>query len=178
LSPEVQPAQPILQAALVCWAGLGIVSPAIIATATRNPAERDDLAEPVRDEARLARYIGAYLGYALGGLAWIIAVLALWIIGPLVFVPLGPVPTLTFAAILASLLLSYSAARSQSMSAAVIAPVTPGLYSGSTLFVVIIGALVMLAAPFLLLALPAGLLNPSAIGLVLALTLLTAVLRG
>lgn len=167
-----------LRIVLTCWAGLGLVAPAIIAVATRSSGEHDDLPEAVRSEVRVGRYGGAYIGYALGGLAWLGALVVLWVVGPLVFLPLSMLPGLAYATMLTSLLLSYGSARSQAQSAAAIAPVTPGLYSGTTLLVILLGALIMLAAPLLLISLPPGLSSPAAVGLALALALLTAVLRG
>jgi len=171
-------AGPVLWSALICWAGLGVVGPTIIATATQSPAERDDLPQPVRHEARVARYVGAYLGYALGGLTWLGALAVLWIVGPLLLIPITLLPLFAFVAILASLLLSYGAARAQAQGAVIIAPVTPGLYRRGTLLVTVIAALIMLAAPFLVLWLVADLVGPGGAGLLLALALLTGVLRG
>ena len=162
---------------LASWAALGIVGPAAIAATAQSVRDRDDLPATVRSAARIAQFVGAYLGYAVGGITCFGLLVALWVIGPLVFVPVALVPTLVYLAILGSLFVSYAAARSQALAAVAGATVAPHLYGRSMLLLSLVATLAMFAGPALLLLAPPVLLQPAAVGAVMAVVLLTFVLR-
>jgi hypothetical protein len=182
LPPPDAPDLGWLATPLQTWALLGVAGPAVVAAAHRGVRDREDLAPGVRRAALLGQWMGAYLGYALGG-ALILGLLALlWIVGALQFVPVGWMMLLTGIALLGGLFVSYAAARAQVRSALAIAPFEPSLFGPGTLAVVMFAALAIAAAPLGILLLPstplAFLLDPAASALGLAIALITAALRG
>jgi len=159
-----------------------VLGPAIIATAHRGVRHRDDLSARERGAALVAQWIGAYLGYALGGAAGLGLLATLWLVGLLSIIP-PPGPRLLFIGVLlAALLCSYTAARSQVRAALVIAPRDPTIFSHTTAVLVIVAMLTIVLAPFGLLTLPATplrvLLDPAPGALALAIVVLSLVLFG
>ena len=139
---------------LMAWVGVGLVGPAVIATAQRGANGRDDLALPIRRAARYAQWGGAYLGYALGGLLGLSVWVALWALGVLALLP-APLPILIFVGVLLwALAFSYVIARSQWRSALAIVPVDASTYDRASLALLILASLVMIGAPLFVLTLP------------------------
>ncbi|HEU5014879.1 MAG TPA: CHAT domain-containing protein [Roseiflexaceae bacterium] len=182
LPPSPLPALEHLALPLKAWALLGLAGPAIIAGAHQGVRTRRDLPISTRHAARRAQWMGAYLGYALGGVTCLVVLLFLWLIGALVFMPSWGVIGLVSSVILISLFLSYAAARSQVRSALAIMPFAPALFGPATLVLILIAALVMLIAPLGVLILPMTplrfLLDPAPAAFVFATILMTGVLRG
>ena len=178
------PADPLTDLAqlsepLAVWVSVGLVGPAIIATAQRGLRGRDDLPLAVRRATRYAQWGGAYLGYTLAGLCGLMIWVSLWALGLLVLLP-APIPLLLFIGILlGALAFSYVIARSQWRSALVIAPVDGSLYTRSTLLLILMTAATLLATPLGIVALPgspfAWLLYPSPAAVTLAGVLVTLV---
>lgn len=146
-----------LIAPLAAWIGVGIVGPAVIATAQRGARGRDDLAPAVRRAARYAQWGGAYLGYALAGLVGLSGWVSLWAIGVFAALP-APLPPLLFLGVLLRALgFSYVIARSQWRSALAIMPVDDSTYTPGAIAIILLGAAILLAAPLGVFALPQNL---------------------
>ncbi len=169
----------IVRLPLAAWMLLGLVGPAVIAAAHEGVRERTDLSAAVRRAALRAQWMGAYLGYVLGGLMGMLLLTALWLVGLLDGLPMLPI-MLVGVVLAGALFLSYAAARSQVRSALAIAPVEPALFGFGTLVIVIIAALALLAAPAGLFWLPgsafAFLLDPAPGAIALSLALISLVL--
>ncbi len=164
---------------LAVWVGVGLVGPAIIATAQSGVREREDLPPAVRRAIRYAQWGGAYLGYTLAGLCGLMIWVSLWALGLLALIP-APLPLLLFVVmLLGALAFSYVIARSQWRSALAIAPVDDSIYTRSTLLVILIAAATLLVTPLGIVALPgspfAWLLYPSPAAMALAGVMVTLV---
>jgi CHAT domain len=181
-APPPPPTLDWLLTPLACWVFVGLVGPAVVAACHRGVRERHDLPSHIRRAAMRAQWMGAYLGYALGGALGLGLLVVLWAFGLLAVSALPSLALLLAGILLVALFLSYAAARSQVRSALAIAPFAPGLFGWSALGLVLVAALLITAAPLGLLLLPdtplAFLLNPAPSAFALALTLITAVLRG
>ncbi|MEI6777799.1 MAG: CHAT domain-containing protein [Chloroflexales bacterium] len=139
---------------LGAWIGVGLVGPAIIATAQRGARGRDDLSLPVLRAARYAQWGGAYLGYALSGLLGLFGWVSLWALGLLALLPV-PLPLVLFIGVLLGALGgSYVIARSQWRSCLSIAPVDDSIYTRSGVAIIIVAALIMIAVPLVVFILP------------------------
>ena len=162
---------------LQAWALLGLAGPAVVAAAQRGVRDRDDLPAVVRRAALLAQWMGAYLGYALGGVAGLVVLLLLWVVGALQLVPPAGALLLTGAAMLGGLFASYAAARALVRSAVAIGSFGPQLFGPSSLGLALVAALAISAAPLGVLLLPetplAFLLDPAPAAIALAILLIT-----
>lgn len=139
---------------LGAWIGVGLIGPAIIATAQRGTRGRDDLPIPVLRAARYAQWGGAYLGYALSGLFGLSGWVSLWALGLLALLPV-PLPLVIFVGVLLGALgFSYVIARSQWRSCLSIAPVDNSIYSRAGVAIIIVAALIMIGAPLAVFVLP------------------------
>jgi hypothetical protein len=181
-APPAAPALDWLAIPLACWALVGVVGPAVVAACYRGVRERHDLPGPVRRAALRAQWMGAYLGYALGGALGLGLLVMLWALGLPTLSTISSLTLLLTDILLVALFLSYAAARSQVRSALAIAPLMPELFGRQSLGLILLAALLITAAPLGLLVLPetplAFLLNPAPGAFVLALALVTVVLRG
>jgi hypothetical protein len=181
-APPAPPALDWLVMPLACWALVGLGGPAIVAACYRGVRERRDLSGPVRRAALRAQWIGAYLGYALGGALGLGLLVVLWALGLLAVGTIPGLSVLLAGILVLALFLSYAAARSQVRSALAIAPLMPELFGRQSLVLILLAALLLTVAPLGLLVLPkspfAFLLNPAPGAFALALALVTAVLRG
>lgn len=181
LPPSAPPALDQLALPLNAWTLLGILLPGIIAATHQGVRARHDLTAAERAAALRAQWMGAYLGYALGGLASMGLLMFLWIIGALAFIPPWSIAALLGGSALISSFLSYAAARSQVRSALAIAPFAPALFGPASLGLILVAALVLLIAPLGVLLLPgtllAFLLEPGPAAFALATMLITLVLR-
>lgn len=168
-----------LRLPLAAWIFLGLVGPAVIATAHQGVRTRTDLSAAVRNAALRAQWAGAYLGYVLGGLMGMLLLIVLWLVGLLDGMAM-PAITLIGALLLGALFLSYAAARSQVRAALAIAPVEPALFGLGTLMLVIVAAFTLLIAPvgvFWLSESPfAFLLDPAPGAVALSLALISLIL--
>jgi hypothetical protein len=179
LPPAGRPTVEVLRGPLLLWAGVGLIGPAFIAAAHRGGRDRPDLDASVRAAARRARWLGAYLGFVVGGITGLGLLAALWVAGVVAVIP-SPGPLLLFAAVLfGALFMSYVVTRSQVRAATALAPFEPALFDGRTLAIVLFAMLLLLAAPFGLLPdMPfAFLLDPPTGALTMATALMTMVLR-
>jgi hypothetical protein len=170
-----------LEVPLACWALVGLVGPAVVAACHAGVRERHDLPSPVRRAALRAQWMGAYLGYALGGALGLGVLAVLWMFGLLVVSTIPSLVLLLAVILLAALFLSYAAARSHVRSALAIAPLMPDLFGWPAFGLILLAALLITAAPLLVLVLRetplAFLLSPAPGAFALALGLVTAVLR-
>jgi len=141
---------------LGAWIGVGLVGPAIIATAQRGARGRDDLPLPMLRAARYAQWGGAYLGYALSGLLGLSGWISLWALGVLALLP-TPLPLVIFVGVLLGALgFSYVIARSQWRSCLSIAPVDDSTYTLSAVAIIMVAALIMIGAPLMVFVLPSS----------------------
>lgn len=143
-----------LTAPLAAWLGVGLVGPAIVATAQRGARGRDDLPAGVRRAARYAQWGGAYLGYALAGLLGLSVWVSLWALGLLAALPAALATFLFVGVLLWALWCSYVVARSQWRSALAVAPVDTWSYTGLATAIILIAAAILLAAPLSVFVLP------------------------
>lgn len=139
-----------LQAPLAAWFGVGLLGPGIIALAQRSLRKRTDLAPGMRRATLYAQWIGAYLGYGLGGLLGLYFWASLWSLGILALLPTALAHGLFIVVILVALGFSYISSRAQWRSALVIATVDPTLYSPATIALIGFAALVILSVPLIL----------------------------
>jgi CHAT domain-containing protein len=180
LPPSAAPALDALRRPLAAWLLLGLAGPAVIAAAHRGVRARADLSAAVRRAALRAQWMGAYLGYALGGIAGMAVLASLWVLGLLAGMPVSEL-ALVGAVVFGALFMSYTAARSQVRAALAIVPFEPALFDSSTLGIVLIAMLALLVAPFGLFLLPgtsfAFLLDPAPGALVMSVAIISLVLR-
>jgi hypothetical protein len=165
-----------LRLALTGWAIVGLVGPAII-SAVQNHDTRTDLSRQVYSAARRARWLGAYLGYALSGLALLTLMVSFWLIGVFAILPTAINLLLFGLALLAALAGSYIISRSQFRSALAIAPLNPELFNLPITLLVVGAMLLLILAPlsvFWIANTPlAFVLAPAPAALALALVILT-----
>ncbi|PDV97761.1 tetratricopeptide repeat-containing protein [Candidatus Chloroploca asiatica] len=139
-----------LHAPLAVWFGVGLLGPGIIPLAQRSLRKRTDFAPGMRRATVYAQWIGAYIGYSLGGLLGLYFWASLWSLGVLALLPTALAHGLFIAVILVALGFSYLSSRAQWRSALVIATVDPTLYSLATIALIAFAALVILSIPIIL----------------------------
>lgn len=173
-----------LRLPLAAWTMVGLLGPALIATAQRGVRDRTDLDMQVRVAARRAQWIGAYLGYAAWGLVGLSGLISLWICGIVEWLPPSMVVVLFCGLLLGLLLASYTMSRAETRSALAIAPVNATIYTRQTMGLLCGVSLGLIALPWGLLWVAnsplSGLLIPElvACGLGVALITMALGLRG
>ena len=147
--PSSSPALDLLAWPLLVWVGLGIIGPAIIAVTHRELRYRSDIQPPLRRAVRRAQWMGAYLGYAVGGILGLAVLASIGAAGGMLLPP-GWLYICFGLVIGGALMFSYATARSQARSALASARLYPDLYNRRTTAILIIGMSILLAAPLLL----------------------------
>jgi hypothetical protein len=174
--PGSPPTPDVLILPLAVWTIMGVLCPLIIGATYRGARERDDLPSAVRRGAIIGQWIGAFLGYALGGLVGLGTLAVAWMLGlmPWAVWLLGPV------ALLWLVFASYAGAHSQRQSARAISEVDASLFDLPSATLIIGAMLLLILSPWLLLIPTANewafLLSPAASALSLSLLLLMMIL--
>lgn len=183
LMPGVAAEAGALVGPLAVWSGVGLTVPGLIALLVGGPYRGHALQARAHTMARASQWVGAYLAFALTGLAGLTLIAGLWSAGALGLMPPGSGSALLALVIGASLGMSYVGARSQARTAEVLGVVDPSLFAPKSLALVLAGATLLIGSPLLLLLLPATPLAfllspaPAALALSLALSSLIVALR-
>jgi hypothetical protein len=166
----------LLSQVFAVWCAACIVGPFVIAIASLSAQRRlEHEALTTRRAIRLARWIGAYIGFSLGGLGGLAILALLWTVLPAILLP-GNLLLVGFSGVIIwALLFSDTIARSQENSAEVLIELAPETFSTSTTLVVAGGMLAatLIAPGFVLFGVQAfpNLIRPEVASLVIALML-------
>lgn len=171
----------MLIALLMVWSGTGLVGPAVIAAGHRGVRHNRELTPAIRRAALHAQWLGAYIGYALGGGLGLGLLAVLWLAGVTQALPPNWTMGLMIGIVCWALCFSYVITRSQVRSTRALAQHYPHLYALPATTMVIVATIGLIVAPFGLLWLAVSPLEflplPGLGALVLATILITLVLR-
>lgn len=170
-----------LRLPLQIWAYAGLIIPAVVALMQRDVRRRANLTPAGHRAVVYTQWVGAYLGYALGGLIGLLALVTLWIAGLFSILPESLAWTLFVGVVMGAFVSSYISSRSQARSARTTGPLNPELYTLVWILPVIGSMLGLVLSPLIMLLLPAHplafLLHPGSSALAFGTTLILFVLR-
>ncbi len=177
--PNEPPAPDAMVTPLIIWTIMGVLCPFIIGATYRGARDRDDLPPDVRRATIVGQWVGAFLGYILGGVMGLGLLAITWILGVLAWRPwlswlLGG------GVLLWAAFTSYAQSRMQEQSAFAVSEVDTTLYDRFTAALIIVVTLLFILSPWLLYRMAwtpwAVLLTPPALALILSLFLLLMLL--
>ncbi|HEY0734028.1 MAG TPA: CHAT domain-containing protein [Herpetosiphonaceae bacterium] len=170
----------VLLLPLQIWACAACIIPSIVAVMQRDMRRRASLTPALHRAVVYTQWVGAYLGYALGGLIGLLALATLWILGLFSIMPEPLAWTLFVSAVMGAFVSSYIVSRSQARSARAIVPLHPELRTLRWVLPVIAVMLGLVLSPLIMLMLPAHpfafLLTPGPSALAFGATLILFVL--